>query len=251
MIVYGIAMAVLAYIYPGWSGHHWLAIVDVICEMTYPLIFILFLVRYLVLFTTMTVLGTLVFTSHLLGFQKQLMAILKAHKRLKFIPPVCNNLFERFLRQHNVIVANVVSCSGQLWGKIVLATVCTQIPINIIFVRKIAFSGEETPLTLKLVLFLIFAVQLALFGLIFAPLSWCQKVYHSPKKFIPQFLLLTTGSPWRRLRFKYNDLYGRLLRGPKFAISIGPLHAITYFSSLELLFTYLAYLLVAFSQDSI
>lgn len=126
----------------------------------------------------------------------------------------------------------------------ILIVVFSQIPTNIVFVKKIIYSHkQENSLALNLLFSLIVSVQGLVVGLIFASLGWCQKVYHSPDKFIPRLMLLLTASKkstlagrntkWLPLVFKYNDLYGRLLRGPKFALSVGTLNAITYFSSLE------------------
>ena len=260
VLLYVIAMTVFIVVYPHWRRHHWLSIVEVVYEMIWPLVFLILLIRYVILFTTMTILGTLVFTSHLREWQNRVKAVLDAHFRKKrsffklpTIPVSGRLLLERLLREHNLISYLVVSCSDQLWGNVVLATVGTQIPINIVFVKKIVSPGsdqETTPLSLKFLLFIIFAIQMGVFAGIFVPLSWCQSQYHSPKKLVHRLMLSTTGSGawWWTLRLKYAELYGRLVRGPKVAITVGPLHAITYLSSLEFLFTYFAYVLMIFSQ---
>ena len=225
--------------------------------MLFPAVFLLLLVRYLVLFIVQTALGTLVFTSHVREWQSRIKPVINLYfqQTHKLTIPVSGRLlFERFLCEHNLVSYMVISCTAQLWGNVVLATVCTQIPINIVFVKKIVTGSEqETPLSLKLLLFIIFAVQLGIFASIFAPLSWCSKVYHSPKKLIHRLMLTTTGSGawWWTLRLKYNDFYGRLVHGPKVAITVGPLHAITYLSSMEFLFTYCAYVLMIFSQEKL
>lgn len=93
------------------------------------------------------------------------------------------------------------------------------------------------------------SVQLLAGTVVFAPLAWCCKVYHSPREFIPKLQPLMVGYQWLLFKLKYDDLYGRLIdRGPKIAISIGPSGAITFLSALEFLFLYIAYCLMAFSQ---
>ncbi len=181
-------MAALAYIYPHWDRHPWYIIVYEFIEMIWPLVFFIWLIRYIILFTTLTILGTLVFTTHVNEWQDKVKGWLKqfnyskakAPKRLRVALPLSGRLLlERFLREHNLVTYLVVSCSGELWGKIILATICTQIPINVIFVRKmfVSVSGDDEALSsLRYILFLICFVQLLLFAIIFLPLGWCQKV---------------------------------------------------------------------------
>ena len=123
---------------------------------------------------------------------------------------------------------------------------------------------------------LVVAIQLLELVVIFSPMSYTQVVMHRPHKVIPRLqaammgrememkmkiadkgkrkslttttTTTTTTTAWTRLKLKYDDLYGRLLSGPKLAITIGQLAEVTYFSTYELLLTYIAYLLLAFSQ---
>lgn len=44
------------------------------------------------------------------------------------------------------------------------------------------------------------------------------------------------GRAWILYKAKYDDLYNRLLQGPKMAISIGPVESVTYQSSLEVVY---------------
>ena len=263
VMIYATAIAVFISIYPHWRRHYLLSIVEFAYEISWPLVFLLLLVRYVVLFTTMTILGAVVFIGHLREWQCRVRVVIDAHfvkkkRRTLLKPPKIpasgRLLLERLLCEHNLISYLVISCSDQLFGKVVLATICTQIPINIVFVKKIVIGSEqETPLSFKFLLFIIFAIQLGVFAGIFVPLSWCQSQYHSPKSLVHRLMLATTdsGAWWWTLRLKYNDLYGRLVCGPKVAITVGPLHAITYFSSLEFLFTYCAYVLMIFSQEKL
>lgn len=92
-------------------------------------------------------------------------------------------------------------------------------------------------------------VQLMAGIVVFAPLAWCCKIYHSPKEFIPKLQPLMVGYQWLLFKLKYDDLFGRLIDNhSKIAVSMGPSGAITYISALEFLFLYIAYILIAFSQ---
>lgn len=105
-------------------------------------------------------------------------------------------------------------------------------PINIYFIRRMIFL-ENTFYSLVM-MYCASSVQLLAGMVVFAPLAWCQKVYHSPREFIPKLQPLLVGYQWLIFKLKYDDLYGRLKdKGPKCAVSIGPSGAITYLSSLE------------------
>ena len=61
-------------------------------------------------------------------------------------------------------------------------------------------------------------------------------MYHAPKRFIPKLqLMLRPGKAWLFYKLKYDDLYNRLVQGPKMAVSIGPVESVTYQSSLQVL----------------
>lgn len=242
MLIY----AAFAITHPGWSSHTWLSIVYAAFEALFPIIMIVLLIRYFIFLITVAILGTVIFTSHLIEWKNKVEAFLQKQTQ-KLQTPINfslggRSLMECFLREHNLIALEVIDCSGQLWGKIIFATICTQIPINIIFVKKLLVAslsseneGDVSSPLLHLIYICVFVFQVFIFAVIFVPLGWCQKVYHSPKRFIPRFLLLSTGNGARcwRLRLKYDDLYGRLMRGPKIALNVGELHDITYMTAAE------------------
>lgn len=158
-------------------------------------------------------------------------------------------LVDRFLEDHNLTCYLVLEGSSRLFGNILLGFLYTQIPMNIIFIRRIVFFTWADP-TLTAILSLVCVIQLEICAAVFLPFAWCQTVYHSPKKFIPCLQVLTKGqSAWLVTKMKYDDLLKRLLYGSKISISIGPLAEVTYFSSLEFLLSYVAYLLMSFSTE--
>ena len=164
------AMAIFIGIYPHWAHHPWYMKVFEAYEMCWPLAFLLLLVRYVVFFTAWTGVGSVAFTSHVRELQAKVSCWLKQQQqqqqlgyskvlgvqKLQPLPPGGRRLVvERFLREHNLVCFLVVSRSGQLFGKVILGTICTQIPINVIFVRKMVLgNSEETPFSLRLLLFL-------------------------------------------------------------------------------------------------
>mgnify|MGYP007002774456 CR=1 FL=1 len=138
--------------------------------------------------------------------------------------------------------------SDRLFGDILLGFLYTQIPVNVIFLRRIILFSSANP-TLTLVLTIACAVQLAVCAGVLLPFAWCQAIYHSPKRFIFRLQAATRGHAWLATKLNYEDLYGRLIRGPKISLSIGPISEVTYFSVFEFLLSYIAYLLLAFGTD--
>ena len=221
-------------VYPNLSRHSVWSMLYAAAELTAACYVLLSTVRYAIVLTTYNTLTCFIYTGHILSEWRRL---IKVQKRLcSFLP---RSLF-RFLIEHNQICYHVTSGSELLSGKTIFATLCTQIPCNVVLVRAIVFQGQfNTPPWLQVIMALIVLFQLLLCLAVFLPLSWCHTVYHLPKRFIPQLLLINCGGRgWTRIRLKYDDLYGRLTRGPKIGCSVGPLHAITYKTSVEVEFMY-------------
>ncbi len=242
VLIFWSAVAVFAYLYPNWNEPSWLAMVQMFSEVIGAFYILLCLVRYFFFFGAQTFLGTVIFTGHVLEERRLLSLKLSHHRGKKRLPSVVALLpIFRFLKEHNLVCYQVLSGSQQLWSRLIFGVLLTQAPINIVFLRRL-FS-ERTPNSLRFLFAIFILVQLAIYGIIFVPLSWCYSVYHSPAKLFPRMLMQMSSNLlffggrrrqfWLLGKLKYDDLYGRLMRGPRIAVFIGPLHAITYLSSLE------------------
>ena len=235
--VYWATVVVFAAVYPDWSGHTLLSIGFVLVEIAVGYFVLHILARYGLFFTCITVLGTMSTPNYLIEVQAELKKVCfkKGKKSVKIIPLKRKPLIDNFLVEHTRLCTTVVETSRTLYGPLIFATVLTMIPSNVIFVRRIFLLA--TPPSLRLIFLLVFVIQSELVLFIFVPLSWCHQVYHCPKRFIPGLLLRISAqnSGWMRTKLKYDDLYGRLMSGPKLGLSVGPMHTITYFSSLEVL----------------
>ena len=118
-----------------------------------------------------------------------------------------------------------------MYGRIVFAYILTNIPISIYYVRRLFFVDQ--PFIEALTELIILGIEIISDMVIFGPMAWCCQVYHSPKKFIPKLQLMLRGHRCIPLKLKLDDLYNRLVRGPKMATTIGPMHPITYSSTVE------------------
>ncbi len=232
--------------YPNWSGHSVLSITWVSLEVSGAFYVLMRLVRYAILFTGSIFLGTFTLTGYLIEGQARLEKLL-AQWRLP-LPIRFKPLFEQFIVDHNLTCYLVVEGSRRLFGNVLLGFLYTQIPMNVLFLRRIVLF-TYTDLTLTVILSIAVFVQLAISANVFLPFAWCCTVYHRPKRFIVKFQGMTRGVAWLPTKIKYDNLYGRLIRGPKIAITIGPLAEVTYFTTAEFVLTYIAYLLLAFSTE--
>ncbi|KAH9393224.1 hypothetical protein TYRP_022087 [Tyrophagus putrescentiae] len=228
------------YFYPDLAIHRWPSLLWVVGEFLLSAYVLLLIVRYACFFTVCVCTSSLT-TVHHLNEQRRAVERLIFHGSPFSRPskgtssighPNCLPLksrlvVERHLREHSTTTSIIITGNGRFFGSAMAAFVYTNIPINIFLLSRIVMRHHLTWITLA-TYWLVVAIQLLELVVIFSPMSYTQVVMHRPHK--------------------YDDLYGRLLSGPKLAITIGPLAEVTYFSTYELLLTYIAYLLLAFSQ---
>ncbi|KAI2799985.1 hypothetical protein BLOT_012196 [Blomia tropicalis] len=164
------------------------------------------------------------------------------------IPFSCRNIIKNQLIEHNLVIYIVISSSRELFGYINYVFLLTNVPINVYILRRNLFEPQKV--LDQIILWTLALVQMLSFLIVFIPPSRCTKVYHSPAKFIPTLVPMLRGSScWIKYKMKYEDLYHRLIdNGPKLALTVGPMRAITYLTSLEVLSMYFAYVLMAFKQ---
>ena len=249
VFIYWSVIALVVLTYPNWSGHSVLGITWVSLEVSGAFYVLMRLVRYAILFTGSIFLGTFTLTGYLIEGQARLEKLLARYARWRLSLPIrFKALFEQFIADHNLTCYLVVEDSRRLFGNVLLGFLYTQIPMNVLFLRRIVLF-TYTDLTLTVILSIAVFVQLAISANVFLPFAWCCTVYHRPKRFIVKFQGMTRGVAWLPTKIKYDNLYGRLIRGPKIAITIGPLAEVTYFTTAEFVLTYIAYLLLAFSTE--
>ena len=152
---------------------------------------------------------------------------------LPSIPLSYRMIIANHLREHNGITYIVIACNRELFGYINYIFLLTNIPINVYILRRNLFKQQI--LQDQILLWSLSFIQFLLFLIVFIPPSWCYKVFHSPAKFIPILQPMLRGSSsWIRYKMKCEDLYHRLTdNGPKLALTVGPVRAITYMTSFE------------------
>ena len=174
-----------------------------------------------------------------------MMPIMLKHHNYYDLPLRYQRIFHFQLHEHNRTIFLVISGCRLLFGWVLFAFLLIHIPINVNLIRRCIYIQHLTLVEL-LVIWVIGLAQILITCFVICPLAWAYTVYHSPKKFIPTFQLLSTTTAtivggngqngWLWYKLKYDDLYQRLLYGPKFALSIGPVKEVTYFNSLEVIY---------------
>ena len=215
-----------------WNAYVWINVEYVLC------IYLAFqCIQNAMFFTFCTITGTIVFCGHVIETNQTVWKLIDKYRShnsmLSWIPFRCRRIIVNQLVEHNRVTYLVIAGSRELFGYVLYAYLLTNIPINVYLIRRNFYKQQD--FIDKLMLSLIIFFQMLISLLIYLPLAYGNNVYHSPAKYIP-FLqtMLRDRKGWLWYKMKYEDLYHRLVdNGPKLAISIGPVRAITYMTFCE------------------
>ena len=222
------------------------------------------LARYALFFVYCAIFTTIVCRFHLIEIEKPILKIIHHYKNIfhlncqlhqqklhltirkrlhliNCIPLRHLPIFHFQLNEHNQTTYLLLCSCLTLFGKILFAFLLTNIPVNIYFIRRNLLENPQ--LIERVCLWIAWLLQIGICCMIIIPAAWCNRVAHSPKDFITNFQLLTTkinnngnhAGGWIMYKLKYEDLYQRLLYGPKLALTIGTVKPITYLSSCEVI----------------
>lgn len=191
-------------------------------------------------FLNCVLLYTLVFTGHDLELQKNVRCLVKKYSNTKrgVYNRLPYSLYHQFivsnqLVEHNKICYLVLQSSSEMFATVLLLFICNHLPINVYLLRRIVLIGIEDKIDNAIIWFLI-AFQTCAAFIIFAPLAWSSWVHHRPKGFMSKLgFLLSKDNRWFVLQMKFDDLFGRLVSGPKVAVSIGNLKPVTTKTALD------------------
>ena len=189
------------------------------------------MIRCALFFTFCTFIATMIFTGHSEEVRKEVVCLMDKYQRKDKLPHCAIAQLKRFLRVHNLVSYFAVCGSKEIFGSVMFAFMGTNIPINVYMIRIFLFK----PILLVdlAMMATVFLAQSFAACSVFVLLAYSCKKFHSPKKVILRVMMVLEGHRWMMLKMKFNDLYYRLNYGVKIAITVGPLHGITYFSALE------------------
>ncbi|KAJ6220373.1 hypothetical protein RDWZM_006185 [Blomia tropicalis] len=218
------------------SGLAWYGYVIINIELIFGL-YIALSIYQSGLFFSMTVFGSSAYPGHIYQTNQK---TLKHINECRLKMPLCSyvswrnrSIIKNQLQEHILATSLAISGSRNLFGKILYVFLLINIPINVYLIRRNLYRQQD--FIDKLMLSLIAFFQLFVSLIVYLPLAYCNKVYHSPAKFIPILQPMLRGQKgWLWYKMKYEDLYHRLVdNGPKLSVSIGPVRAITFMAFCE------------------
>lgn len=185
-------------------------------------------------FVNCTLLGTIVFSGHVKDVGRRIHSLVeKSNIESKLTLFNIHYLLYKQLSEHNLVCYLVMRGGKELFSSVLLCFLLTHLPTNVYLIQRNVFAAP--PFETMLILWLIIFFQAMAAFVVFSPLAWVTKVYHSPKQFIPKLQVLMNGKWWLLYKLKYDDLLNRLLQGPRMAVTIGSMQAVTYSSALEVI----------------
>ena len=233
VILFYVVIIILTNDYPDWPNHPWPTIILIYVEVFAVFYALIRMLRYAIFFLASTIISTIVCAGHIIEMRKSLENVLVRYSQKNMRIPFKEKwIIDRHLVEHNKVCYYILYGSIAIFGNVMYAFLWTNIPINIILLRRNLFIQNQAVMDFYLI-WLIWLCQLAAAMVFFIPLSWDHAVYHSPKKIIVKLQAMMAGSRWMFTKLKYDDLYNRLISGPKLGVMIGPIDCITYWSSLQ------------------
>lgn len=188
-------------------------------------------------FTMFTYFAMIIYTGNTLDGIKSMWNLIYQCRRncvysKPFISIAGRKIVDRQLHDYVEITSLALIGSRDLFGIILYNFVITNIPVNIYILRRNLFEDPE-PVE-RFMLWVIMYLQILSAFIVFGLLSYGSAVYHKPAKFIPVLQLMMKRSRcWLWYKIKFDDLHFRLLNGPKIGVAVGPVHTVTYRTSLE------------------
>ena len=196
-------------------------------------------IQFAIFFVMCITMLTIVNAGHVIETSRTIWKLINKYRTKNYfmLPSISlsyRNVIANQLIEHNRVTYLAIASSRELFGYINYAFLLTNIPINVFILRRNLYEPQK--FLDQFLLWDICLTQMLTFLIVFLPPSSCTKVFHSPGRFIPilQPMLQNSSSGWIKYKMKYENLYHRLIdNGPKLALTIGPVRAITYMTSLE------------------
>ncbi len=144
---------------------------------------------------------------------------------------------EQSLKQHHLVCYLSLAGNHQVFGRITLWFLITNMPLNIHCIAQLVLTknGIYETIIFSLIIF----YQLMSSVVVFQPSAWCSVQLHQPSKMMPRMIGQMSGRKWMLYKLKVDDLFFRLTWGSRVAAQIGPISQMTYQATLEVPFVVL------------
>jgi len=104
------------------------------------------IVRHAFFFTYYSIIGTVVYTGHVIELNQSIMKLMGANRLTRLMPHSSRLTIQQQLDDHNRVCYLVVRGSQELFGWVLFVYLLTNLPINVYFVQRNIFTDELPPI---------------------------------------------------------------------------------------------------------
>ena len=191
------------------------------------------LVQTATIFIFCNLVSCIFYLSRIMKYKQTFVQIIKEHKR--FISSWKFWQLKSILVEHSNICYLIISGNREMWSVVLFSFLAAMCPINIYLLTHLLIDSSsiiETTITSAVI-----AIQMICTIIILTPLASCCKAVHGIEKHLPS-IQWKLKSNWLSYKLKYDDWFKNMVFGPKYAITIGPITAITYKAVMEVCFIF-------------
>lgn len=138
-----------------------------------------------------------------------------------------------FLVEQNKIVVDIMRSNREVWSRVLFAFFLTNIPGNIYICTRLAIDSLAR-LEKSILWFALMAQVMAAVMVLFPLASYLKTIHDSAKCLVSVQYHIGSDMLWYKL--KIDDLFKRLTSGPKYGVTIGPMHPFSYRAIAEVKF---------------
>lgn len=170
------------------------------------------------IYSYFSVVAAVLFNIHLGKARKSLTLAVKNRQ------PLLNSL-DHFFREHSRVCIDVLKGNRELWSRVALSFLCTMLPPNVYLLTRITFERLET-FEATIIWTILIGQTIATCLVLYPMASFCSVIHSSAKYLVG--VQVAIGPNYLSHKLKYDNLFGRLLRGPQYGDTIGPLKAVNF-----------------------
>lgn len=185
-------------------------------------------------YTSVSIFAAITYVDYSEGAFAPVQIIIKQRLLRRSSRPLPQFIVRRALAKFHQVCYLTLAGNRTLFGRILLAYLITNVPLNIGCIFQLAFGNKSyqpysfQTFILQMVIFYQFWAAVT----VFYPSAWSSAKMHEPSKMMPLMVEMINESHLTT-KLKVDDLFLRLTWGPKLASQVGPIRQVTYQTSFE------------------
>lgn len=176
------------------------------------------IVRTGAMYSFFSVVAAVLFNVNLVHARRRLITAVKSGRLLL-------GDLEHFFTEHSRVCIDVLKGNSELWSRVALAFLCTMLPPNVYLLLTITFERLQS--FEAVVIWTVLVGQSIATGLVLWPMASFVSVVHNSSRYLVT-VQAAIGPHFLSHKLKYDNLFGRLLRGPQYGVTIGPFHSVNF-----------------------